>query len=116
MVGAAAVVAPFLFRSQRIRDKIERTVAAVVKDETGLEVSLHIDRALWPPGVVVHDIAVASTTPGRAFARLREARVSLKPFALLSGDVIIDAIELDRLEADVEIVDGKVVNLPLKLK
>jgi len=116
LVGAAAIAVPFLFRSKDIRAKLERFITAKVKDETGLEVRLNIDRALWPPGIVVRGIEVSSTHQGRPFAQVSEARVSLKPFALLSGDVVIDAVEVDGLAADVEIVDGAPANLPLKLK
>lgn len=116
LVGSIAVALPFLFQSSAIRGRIERAIAAAVKDETNLDVSLRIDRALWPPGVMVRDITVASSTPGRPFARVGEARVTVRPFALLSGRVVLDGIELVGPEADVELVDGALANLPLKLK
>lgn len=115
-VGIAAVALPFVFQSRAVRSRIESAVAQAVKSETGLDVKLHIDRALWPPGVLVRDIEVASTTPGRPFATIAEARVTLRPFALLSGRVVLDAIEVVSPEAQIELVDGKIANLPLKLK
>ncbi len=116
LVGAAAVALPFLFGLRPVRAAIERAVASAVKSETGIDLSLRIERALWPPGIVVRDIEVASTAPGRPFARVREARVTLRPFALLSGRVVVDMVELDSPNVDVELVDGKPVNLPLHLK
>ena len=116
LVGSAAVALPFLFQSRAVRGRIERTVAGLVKDETGLDVSLRIERALWPPGVLVRDLEVASKTPGKPFARASEARVTLRPFALLSGRVVLDSIEIVAPEVDLEIQDGAPSNLPLKLK
>lgn len=116
LVGSIAVALPFLFQSSAIRGRIERAIAAAVKDETNLDVSLRIERALWPPGVMVRDITVASSTPGKPFARVGEARVTVRPFALLSGRVVLDGIELVGPEADVVLVDGALANLPLKLK
>lgn len=116
LVGSAAVSLPFLFQSRAIRGRLEKLVAQLVKDETNLDVSLRIDRALWPPGVLIRDIQVASTTPGKPFARVGEARVTVRPFGLLSGRVVLDGIELVSPEADVQLVDGELANLPLKLK
>jgi len=116
LVGTTAVVLPFLFQSRSLRGRLERAIAAAVKDETNLDVSLKIERALWPPGVMVRDVEVASVTPGHPVARVGEARVTLRPFALLSGRVVIDTIELVAPEVDLELLDGKPVNLPLKLK
>src|SRR5262249_17432665 len=52
------------------------------------------------------------------FATVREARVTLRPFALLSGEVVIDGIELDGLSVDAELKEGTALptNLPLALK
>jgi translocation and assembly module TamB len=116
LVGTIAVALPFLFQSRNIRGRLERAIAAAVKDETNLDVSLKIERALWPPGVMVRDIEVASVTPGHPVARIGEARVTLRPFALLSGRVVLDTIELVGPEVDLELLDGNPVNLPLKLK
>ncbi|MGZ3422183.1 MAG: translocation/assembly module TamB domain-containing protein [Polyangiales bacterium] len=116
IVGIAAVALPFVFQSRAVRARIEAEVAKAVKSETGLDVKLRIDRALWPPGVLVRDIEVASTTPKKPFATIGEARVTLRPFSLLSGRVVLDTIEVVSPEADVELVDGKLANLPLKLK
>ena len=116
LVGVAAVALPFLFQARAVRSRIENMAASALKDETGLDVTLRIDRALWPPGVLVRDIAVASTTPGKPAVRVGEGRVTLQPFALLSGRVVINSIELVAPEIDLELVDGKPVNLPLKIK
>lgn len=116
LVGSAAVALPFLFQSRAIRGRIERLIADAVKAETNLDVSLRIERALWPPGVMIRDIQVASSTPGKPFARVGEARVTVRPFALLSGRVVLDGIELVAPEANIELVDGELANLPLKLK
>ncbi len=116
VVGAAASALPFLFRSASLRSRIEQTVAALLKEETGLDVRFRIDRALWPPGITLTDVEVASSTPGKPFARVAEARVTLRPFALLSGRVVIDTIEVDGPEADVRLEDGALANLPLNLK
>ncbi len=116
LVGSAAVALPFLFQSRAIRGRIETAVASLVKEETGLDVTLKIDRALWPPGVLVRDIEVASKTPGKPFAKAAEGRITLRPFALLSGRVVLDTIEIVAPDVDLELLDGKPVNLPLKLK
>lgn len=116
LVGSAAVSLPFLFQSRAIRGRLEKLVAQLVKDETNLDVTLRIDRALWPPGVLIRDVEVASSTPGKPFARLGEARVTVRPFALLSGRVVLDGIELVAPEADIQLVNGELANLPLKLK
>lgn len=116
LVGGLAVAVPFLFQSQGVRARIERLIAGVVKDETNLDVSLRIERTLWPPGVLIRDVVVGSKTPGKPFARVSEARVSVRPFALLSGRVVLDGIEVVAPEADVVLVDGELDNLPLKLK
>jgi translocation and assembly module TamB len=116
LVGTAAVALPFLFQSRAIRGRIEKLVASAVKDETNLDVSLRIDRALWPPGVLVRDVEVASNTPGKPFLKASEARVTLRPFALLSGRAVLDTIEIVQPDIDLELLDGKPVNLPLKFK
>jgi translocation and assembly module TamB len=116
VVGMAAVALPFLFRHPAVRARIEHAATEAIRAETGLDVKLHIAGAVWPPGIVVRDVEVASTDPKRPFARVGEARVTVRPFALLSGEVVIDAIELDQVEVDAELVDGKPTNLPLKLK
>jgi uncharacterized protein involved in outer membrane biogenesis len=115
LVGTVAVALPFLFQSRNLRGRLERAIAALVKSETNLDVSLRIERALWPPGVLVRDIEVASVTPGHPVARVGEARVTVRPFALLSGRVVIDTIELVGPEVELELLDGKPMNLPLKL-
>jgi translocation and assembly module TamB len=116
LVGIAAVALPFLFQSRAIRERIERVVAGAVKDETGLDVSLKIDRALWPPGVLVRDVEVASTTPGKPAVKVGEGRLTLQPFALLSGRVVLNSIELVAPDIELELLDGKPVNIPLRLK
>jgi translocation and assembly module TamB len=115
LVGGVAVALPFTFRVPRVRAWIEAEVAQVVKSETGLDVRVSIDRALWPPGVLVRDIEVASTTPGRPALRAAEARATLRPFSLLSGKVVVDTIEVVAPEIDLELDDGKPANLPLRL-
>lgn len=115
-VGVTAVALPFVFQMPSVRARIEHEVSKVVKDETGLDVKLHIDRALWPPGVRVRDIEIASTDPKKPFAKIGEARVTLRPFALLSGRVVLDTIEVIAPDVDADIMDGQLVNLPLHLK
>src|SRR6516225_8559443 len=117
LVGTAAIALPFAFRLPSVRARIDRFVVDTVKAQTGLDVQLQIERPLWPPGVLVRDVRVASTDPARPFATVREARVTLRPFALLSGEVVIDGVELDGLYVDAEMKEGATLptNLPLKL-
>ena len=118
LIGIAALLVPFAFRLPSVRAWIERNAVAAVKDETGLTVHMEIDRPLWPLGVVVRGVQVESTDPRRPFATIREARVTLRPFSLLSGDVVIDGVEVDGLVVDAEMREGQPIptNLPLKLK
>lgn len=116
IVGVVAVGVPLAFRHPAVRARVERIATDAIRAETGLDVRLHIQGLVWPPGVVVRDVEVASTDPKRPFARVGEARVTVRPFGLLSGSVVIDAIELDQVSVDAELVDGKPKNLPLKLK
>lgn len=116
LVGIAAVSLPILFQSRAVRARIEGIVAKTLKDETNLDVKLTIDRALWPPGVLVRDVEVASTTPGRPAVRVGEGRLTVQPFALLSGRVVINSIELVAPDIELVVADGKLENLPLRLK
>ena len=118
LLGAAAMLLPFVFQFPGVRARVDRAIVDAVKGETGLDVSLRIERPTWPPGVVVRDVVVASTDPAKPFAELREARVTLRPFALLSGTVVIDSVEVDGLSVDAEMREGEPIptNLPLHLK
>ncbi len=118
VVGAAAVLAPFVLEIPGLRARVEKLALSAVKDETGLTVGFHIERPLWPPGLVVRDVDVGSKTPGKSFAHIREARVTLRPFSLLSGDVVVDGVEVDGLTVDAEMREGVTIptNLPLVLK
>ena len=117
VLGASAVVVPFLFQLPRVRTAIERKVVSAVKDQTGLDISARIDRPLWPPGIVLRDVRVGSTDPKRPFATVREARVTVRPFAMLSGRVVVDLVEVDGLTVDAEMREGEPIptNLPLHL-
>lgn len=116
LVGIAAIAVPLLFRNPAVRARVERIATDAIRAETGLDVKIRIEGLVWPPGVIVRDVRVGSTDPERPFARVGEARVTIRPFALLSGDVVVDSIEVDDVAVDAEIVDGKPHNLPLKLK
>ncbi len=116
LTGVVVLALPLVFRLRAVRARIETTVAKLVKDETNLDVRLTLARPLWPPGVVVRDVSVDGLPPGRPFASLREARVTLRPFSLLSGKVALASIELDGLDVDLDLVDGRPSNLPLRLR
>lgn len=114
-IGVAVVAVPMLLRLPKVRARIEQLVVAAVKKETNLDVRLRMDRPTWPPGVVVREVRVESTDPSRPFLTVHEARVTVRPFSLLSGNAVIDGVEIFDPVVDAHVVDGKLANLPLVL-
>jgi len=115
VIGLAVVAVPFLLRLPKVRARIEQTVIALVKKETNLDVKLRMERPTWPPGIVLRDVRVESTDRARPFLTVAEARVTVRPFSLLSGNAVIDGVEVFDPVVDAEVTDGKLTNLPLKL-
>jgi translocation and assembly module TamB len=83
--------------------------------EQGMSATYGAVVRFWPPALELTNVRVASTDGGRP--ALASARVSVHPrfFALLSGRLAIDQIELDAPSIRLEWLEGKVKNLDLKL-
>ncbi|MFI5303010.1 MAG: hypothetical protein ACHREM_33385, partial [Polyangiales bacterium] len=113
IVGVVVVAAPLLLRVKSVRDWVTRTVAGYAHDELGLTVAFTLDRPTWPPGVILRDIRVDSTTEKRPFATSSYAQVTVRPFALLSGELNIAKVEVDDAWVDADLLDGKPQNLAL---
>lgn len=104
LVLLAALATPFLVPSEFVKAQI----ASLVRQKTGrdLRISGAIGFSLLPrPELIARDVALASP-PGDFSADLLEiatAEVSLKPMALLHGDIELDQIRLTAPKINFEI-------------
>lgn len=113
-VGLVPVVLGGLVRTRWVRSIATRETSALAV-QYGVHASYDVDVRLWPLSVAVRDIQVEASDGGSPLLVAKALSVRPKIFALMSGKIAIDQIELVRPVARVVLKDGKLANLDLKL-
>jgi translocation and assembly module TamB len=101
-------------RSSRAREWAASETERLLREQ-GVSASYGVAVRFWPMALELTDLRVASSDGG--MPALVSPRVSVRPrfFALLSGKLAIDQIEIDAPSVRLEWQEGKIKNLDLKL-
>lgn len=109
---ALPVCALLVAKTAWARGRARQLSIAAVHDELGLNAHIgSIDVEVFPPAVVARGIILDHPTEGRLVSAY-SLRIEPSFMALLSGQVDLDSIELDRPNARLVIRDGVLVNGP----
>src|SRR6267143_3691827 len=98
LVAAGIVVFALTFDPNRYKDDIER----IAKERTGRTLKLQgeLKLAVFPSlGAAVAGVTLSERGSGREFLRLESAHASVKLLPLLRGQVIVDAVRVSGLRA-----------------
>lgn len=114
VLGTLPVVLGMTARSAWARAWASRETTRLLR-ERGVEARYGIDVRLWPMALELTRLEVASSDGGAP--ALTSPRVSVRPrfFALLSGKLAIDQVEVDAPKVRAVLRAGKLANLDLKL-
>src|SRR5437667_5444230 len=100
LLVAVVLVFALTFDANRYKDDIER----IAKERTGRTLKLQGELKLvfFPSlGAGVGGVTLSERGSGREFVRLESAHASVKLMPLLHGQVIVDAVGLSGLQAEV---------------
>src|SRR6266850_8050779 len=100
LVAAGIVVFALTFDPNRYKDDIER----IAKERTGRTLKLQgeLKLAVFPSlGAGVGGVTLSERGSGREFLRLESAHASVKLLPLLRGQVIVDAVRVSGLKAQI---------------
>lgn len=113
-LGTLPILLGGVARSSWARAWATSQTERLLRDQ-GVSAAYGVVVGFWPMSLDLTDVRVASNDGGRP--ALTSPRVSVRPrfFALLSGKLAIDQIELDAPAVRLEWHDGKIKNLDLKL-
>jgi translocation and assembly module TamB len=112
--GVLPVALAMVVRSDWARRWVEREAGRALR-ERGVEASYRVELRLWPLALELRGLQVASSDHGPPL--VTSPRVSVRPklFALLSGKLAIDQIEVDAPRLRAVVRDGKLTNLAVNL-
>lgn len=114
VVGLLPVGAGLLLRSEPVRAWAVAETSKLLARQ-GVQARYALEVALWPLSVRLQGLQV-DATDGLGPA-LRASRVAVRPrlFALLSGKLVIDQVEIEEPDVRVVLEGGKLKNLALEL-
>ena len=92
VVLLGALLAALTWGPNLVRDRIARYVGEVIGREVGIG---RIGVSPFAGRVVLSDLSVASTEPGRPMAAVPRATVEVDPLAYLRGKVVVRGVHLD---------------------
>ncbi len=114
LIGVLPVAAGAVVRSPQARSWAVRETTRLLRQE-GIVAKYGIELKLWPLSLDLTDLDVASTDGSGSV--LSSPRASIRPrvFALLSGKLAIDQIEVDAPSVHATVRDGRLKNLSIPL-
>jgi translocation and assembly module TamB len=117
-VFAVVGVAPFGLGAVLRSSWVERRAVLETErllHEHGVDASYRVNVRLWPVAIELGDLSVASTDGGGPAITSPRARMSPRFFALLSGRFAIDQIEIDAPVIRLDVREGQIKNLAVKM-
>src|SRR5207249_4454144 len=114
IVGLGPLLVLFIARTSYAQHWAEVETTKLL-DQQGIFAKYTLSVHGFPPALELGDVVIEANDGGSPV--LQAGRVSVRPrlFALLSGKLIIDQIEVDHPKARVVIHDGQLVNLHVHL-
>jgi translocation and assembly module TamB len=112
-VGALPFLAAGIVRSTWAETWAVRATEKLLKDH-GVTASYGVGVRLWPVALELRNLKVASTDGGGPAITSPRAAVRPRFFALLSGKLAIDQIEIDAPSIRIDVEQGKLKNLDFK--
>jgi translocation and assembly module TamB len=113
LVGVLPIVAVGFVRSAYAREWAMRETAKALHDQ-GIVARFDLRLHLWPLSIELANVQVESSDGGGPVITARSATVRPRFFALMSGKLLIDQIDIDAPHARIVLKDGKLQNLALK--
>lgn len=114
VLGLLPVSAGLVLRSQWARGVATRETAKVLKEQ-GITASYSVYVRLLPLSIVLTNVRVESTDGGTPFVVAPQIIAKPRLFALLSGKLIIDQLELDAPKVRLVYGQNQLKNLGIKL-
>jgi translocation and assembly module TamB len=114
LTGALPIALGFIVKSPWARGHAEEVTEKLLRDHA-IVATYAVNIRLWPVALELKNLSVQSSDGGSPM--LSSERVSIRPrfFALLSGKLGIDQIEVDAPKVRVVLRNGKLANLDVKL-
>jgi translocation and assembly module TamB len=113
IAGVLPIVAIGFIRSAYAREWAMRETAKALRDQ-GIVARFDVHVHLWPLSLELANVQVESSDGGGPALTARRATVHPRFFALMSGKLLIDQIDIDAPHARIVVKDGKLQNLALK--
>jgi translocation and assembly module TamB len=113
-IGVLPIASGMVVRSKWARGWATRETSRLALDH-GIVASFKVDVRFWPLAVELDDLRVESSDRGAPMLTTEHASIRPRFFALLSGKLAIDQIEVEAPKARLVLRDGKLTNLDLKL-
>jgi translocation and assembly module TamB len=113
LVGVLPFAGTLVFRSSLMRDWAARASQSLLRSQ-GIVATYAPRLRLWPLAVELDQVRVESNEPGAPLA-LECGRILVRPklFALLSGKLVVDEIDLDEPRLHAVLRSGRIANLSL---
>ena len=115
VVGALPIVVAVLVKSAFVQTWAAHETARALKHIAGIRAKYDVAVSLWPPSIVVTDLAVPSTGQGAAAVRVRRIVLRPKLLALLAGRLDVGDVTVQEPRIRLGIVDGTIRNLSYRL-
>jgi len=114
LAGVLPLAAIGFVRSAYARDWAMRATTKALREQ-GIVARFDVVPHLWPLSLELRDLRVESSDGGGPALTARHARVHPRFFALMSGKLVIEQIDVDAPHARIVLVKGKLANLALEL-
>jgi translocation and assembly module TamB len=114
VLGTLPLIASFLLRVPTVRDRISEETAKLVRN-AGIDARYTLAIKLWPLSVDMTDLYVASKDGKGPAVIAPRATVRPRIFALLSGKVEVDEVELVSPKIRLDIQGRRIVNLGIDI-
>lgn len=114
LVGLAPFGASVLFRSSWVQEWVRHETAHLLAQQ-GVHARYGLTIHGFPPSVELYDVVVDASDGGGPFLTASAALARPRLFALLSGKLAIDQIEIEHPRARVVIAGGELANLAVHL-
>lgn len=114
LLGILPIVLTLFLQSDLARSWSTGQIARLLREQ-GVEAHFDMALRLWPLGVELTDIVVDASDGGSPFFQAKRAIVRPRLFALLSGKLVVDLIDVEAPRARIVVQGGELKNLALNL-
>lgn len=114
LIGLTPFAIGFLLRSSWVQEWARHETTHILEQQ-GIHARYTLAIRGFPPAVELHDVVVDASDGGSPFLEAKVASARPRLFALLSGKLVIEQVEIDRPRARVVLSGGKLTNLAIKL-